>query len=154
MSLTPFSGPALDRGLAGTLVAMTRLCSTVMTAPEDAMSIKEQRALADQAAKYLAARAGLETGVDLHEGVHALCKSLLDSWEQVVRRTRDEAASTRSYSRFDREKGAGKPLLFTSIDEDKPAPDSDEGRFAAPTSMRDVEATVHLWVRAKLGGGV
>ena len=25
-SVTPFSGPALDRGLAGTLIAMTRLC--------------------------------------------------------------------------------------------------------------------------------
>jgi hypothetical protein len=153
MSLTPFSGPALDRGLAGTLVAMTRLCSPIMTAPESAMSIGQQRALADQAAKYLAARAGMETGVDLHENVHARCKSLLDSWEQVVRRARDEAASTRSYSRFDREKDAGKPLLYMSIDEDQPAPDTDEGRFSAPTSMRDVEATVHLWVRPKLGGG-
>jgi hypothetical protein len=154
MSLTPFSGPALDRGLAGTLVAMTRLCATAMTAPEQVMAIKEHRASAEQAAKYLATRAGHEVDADLHESVHALCKTLIDSWEQVVRRAREEAAASRSYSRFDRDKSAGKPLLYTSVDEDRPAPDSDEGRFAAPTSMRDVEETVHLWVRQKLGGGV
>jgi hypothetical protein len=152
MSLTPFSGPALDRGLAGTLIAMTRLSSMAMTAPESAMAIKEQRMLADHAAKYLAARAGLETGVDSNDSVHAMCKSLLDSWETVVRKARDEAASSRSYSRFDREKAAGKPLLYSAIDENRPAADSDEGRFAAPTSMRDVEQTVHLWVRSRLGG--
>ncbi len=152
MSLTPFSGPALERGLAATLVAMTRLATTSMTAPERAMAIQEQRAWADQAARVLAVRAGLESGRDLHEGVYALATSLIDSWERVVQTARDEAASTRPYSRFDRDRGPGRPLLFTSIDEDQPSPDSDEGRFSAPTSMRDVEQSVHLWVRSKLGG--
>jgi hypothetical protein len=31
---------------------------------------------------------------------------------------------------------------------------SDERKFAAPTSMRDVEGQVHLWLeRGELGGG-
>ena len=32
-SLTPFSGPAIERGLAGTLVAMGRLADPVLTPP-------------------------------------------------------------------------------------------------------------------------
>jgi hypothetical protein len=58
------------------------------------------------------------------------------------------AATNLAYSRFDREKDAGTPLLHTA--EDAVAePGSDEAKFVAPTSMRDVEPSVHLWIERK-----
>jgi hypothetical protein len=42
-SLTPFSGPALERGLSGTLVAMARLGDIAMTPPGAAMDIEKHR---------------------------------------------------------------------------------------------------------------
>jgi hypothetical protein len=127
-SLTPFSGPALDRGLAGTLLAMARLGNSVLTPPAAAMEIETHRELADASVDVLAKRAGGQTRD--HEG-----------------------GTKRSYSRFDKDKTAGKPLLFTIIDDDLPPPNSDDVRFAAPTSMRDVEPSVHLWIeRRSLGG--
>lgn len=38
-------------------------------------------------------------------------------------------------------------LLFTATDE--PPDDRDEREFLAPTSMRDVEPSVHVWARLK-----
>jgi ATP-dependent helicase YprA (DUF1998 family) len=55
-SLTPFSGPALERGLTGTLVAMTRLGDLAMIAPASAMDIVQHRAYAERCVQALAAR--------------------------------------------------------------------------------------------------
>jgi hypothetical protein len=156
-SLTPFSGPALDRGLAGTLVAMARLGCEPLTPPAAAMELAEFRAHADIAAQYLANRAGDQPGEGSEnariERVRARCANLLDSWQSIMRHAREDAAAKRSYSRFDRDKSAGKPLLFTAIDPDQPLiEDSDEAKFQAPTSMRDVEESVRLWVRKSFGG--
>jgi hypothetical protein len=159
-SLTPFSGPALERGLAGTLVAMTRLYDDDMTRPEAAMLIGTHRKLADLAVEVLAARAGRSSnglsGKDhdrLVENLRARGQSFLDSWEIVVRESRDKSAAKRSYSAFDRDKAAGKALLFMVTDEDKPPPNTDEARFAAGTSMRDVEESVHWWIERRTLGG-
>jgi hypothetical protein len=77
--------------------------------------------------------------------------SLLDAWIRVVDRAK-EAAAKRCYSPYDRDR-TDKPMLFTVTDEDAPDPGTDDARFAAPTSMRDVERTVHVWVeRRQLGG--
>ena len=58
-----------------------------------------------------------------------------------------------SYSPYDKDKAAGKPLLFTAVDEQQPEPHSLDARFCAPTSMRDVEASVHLWIERRALGG-
>jgi hypothetical protein len=43
--------------------------------------------------------------------------------------------------------------MFTPLDDNKPPEGTDEAKFAAPTSMRDVEPNVHLWLeRRHLGG--
>ena len=74
-------------------------------------------------------------------------KNLLDAWEALAERAR-HAATNLAYSRFDREKDARTPLLHTA--EDPIAePGSDEAKFVAPTSMRDVEPSVHLWIERK-----
>ena len=146
MSLTPFSGPALARGLAGALVAMSRLGNPLLTPSNAVMDLERERAFAERCVEVLAARGG-EPGDRVHDALSRRGKKLLDSWQRVVAQARHEDASPRTYSRFDRPAASGKPLLFLATDRDKPEPDTNEGKFQAPTSMRDVEPTVHLWLR-------
>ncbi len=157
-SLTPFSGPALDRGMAGTLVAMTRLLRTTMMPAEAAMQIEKNRAIADAAVKLLATRRGLQpdaAGAAHEQYVDAVAKTaknLIDAWVSIVAQSRKEAGK-RSYSGLDRARDAGKAILFTPLDDNRPPQGTDEAKFCAPTSMRDVEPTVHLWLeRRHLGG--
>jgi hypothetical protein len=157
-SLTPFSGPALDKGLAGTLVAITRLSDPSMTAPTSAMELPARADLGDEAVALLSERGGEQPDLD-RDAYQALTRELtkrgqnvLDAWKNLVTIARTEAAAKRCYSRFDVDR-EGKPLLYTVLDEMPPS-DSDELKFAAPTSMRDVESSVHLWLETgKLGGG-
>jgi hypothetical protein len=157
-SLTPFSGPALERGLTGTLVAMARLGHPVLTPATAAMDLEAHRKLADTCVAALVARGAAQSGN--HEDSERLAKSLrdraekiLDAWQKLTKEARVEGGTKRSYSRFDKDKTAGKPLLFTIIDDDKPPIHSQDGRFAAPTSMRDVEPSVHLWLERRALGG-
>jgi hypothetical protein len=154
-SLTPFSGPALDRGLAGTLVAMTRLMEPALTPSDGAMLLPEHRRSAERWVEALADRAARHDDADhgaverLRGELRARCRSMLDSWERLVAEAR-EGAGGRRYSPFDKDKG-GKPLLSMSLGGG--AMDSDEKKFVAATSMRDVEPTVHLWVQHRQLGG-
>jgi Helicase conserved C-terminal domain len=157
-SLTPFSGPALDRGMAGTLVAMTRLLRTVLMAPAAAMEIEKHRAVADAALALLAERGARHREMDA--GAHDRTRNdllqrgrnIIDAWISVVTESRREAGK-RSYSPYDRARDAGKPLLFTPLEENRPPVGTDEAKFCAPTSMRDVERSTHVWLeRRQLGG--
>ncbi len=157
-SLTPFSGPALDRGLAGTLMAMTRLGHPVMTAASAAMDIETHRKLAEECVEVLAKRGGdqadnAEDCVRLTKALGDRARKIIEAWQKLAKEARHEGATKRCYSRLDKDKTAGKPLLFTIIDDDPPPTHSDDARFAAPMSMRDVEPSVHLWLeRRSLGG--
>ncbi len=157
-SLTPFAGPALDRGMVGTLVAMARHLKTAMMPPAAAMEVEKHRALAIEAARLLGRRRGLQPDVDgdRHDQVVAevvkRAQNLVDAWISIVTESRKQAGR-RSYSRYDKARDAGKPLLFTQLDDDRPPGGTDEAKFCAPTSMRDVEPNVHLWLeRRHLGG--
>ena len=158
-SLTPFSGPALERGLAGTLVAMARLLQPVMTPARSAMMIAQHRAVAEAAVRIIAERGGRQPGVvgeeydTIVESLTDRGQNLLDAWERLVLEAQQEAASRRAYSPFDLDRTAGKPLLHTVLDQEDHDLGGDEAKFTAPTSMRDVERTVHLWLeRRQLGG--
>lgn len=155
-SLTPFSGPALERGLSGTLVAMTRLSDGAMTPPTSAMEIEAHRKLAEACVDALAQRGSRDLDdekerVDAANALQDRGLKIVESWTKLAREARHEAAAKRSYSPFDKDKAAGKPLLLTVID-DHPG-DVDAARFIAPTSMRDVESSVHLWIERRLLGG-
>lgn len=157
-SLTPFSGPAIERGLAGTLVAMTRLGDARMTPAGAAMDIEAHRKVAEACIEALAARGGrlnddADDATRARDALRSRGTKIVDAWTKLVKEARHEAAAKRSYSPYDRDKAAGKPLLFTAIDDNRPDPSSDEGRFVAPTSMRDVEPSVHLWVERRALGG-
>jgi len=156
-SLTPFSGPALDRGMVGTLVAMARQLHVEMTAPRSAMEVEKHRALVEVAVDAIARRGGVQPGVDgaahdrLVDALKKRGRNVVDAWISIVTEARKEAGA-RSYSPYDRARDAGKPILFTPLDEHRPPAGTDEAKFAAPTSMRDVEPSVHLWLeRRSLG---
>jgi len=155
-SLTPFSGPALDRGLSGTLVAMARLGDTKLTPPTAAMDIETHRKIVEACVDAIARRGGEQAREQdafarLTEELRQRGTKIIDAWMNLVREARTEDAGKRSYSPYDKEK-VGKPLLHTVVDDARPR-DPDGARFAAPTSMRDVESAVHLWLeRDSLGG--
>jgi superfamily II DNA/RNA helicase len=157
-SLTPFSGPAIERGLAGTLVAMARLGNPALTPPAAAMDIEAHRKSVEACVEVLAKRGGRQAQDDedftrITEALRTRGNKIVDAWTHVVKSARQEAAAKRSYSPYDKDKAAGKPLLHTSLDDNRPDPHSDEGRFLAPTSMRDVEPSVHLWLERRALGG-
>jgi hypothetical protein len=154
-SLTPFSEPALDRGLAGALVAMTRLGEPRLTPPEGAMGWGAYRAVAEAAVRQLAERAARQPGVlDEEEAVSIVDritsrgKNLIDAWERLTTHARDEAGAKRGYSKYDKRR-LGKPILRQRLDADPPEPGSDDAKFTAGTSMRDVEGSAHLWLQRR-----
>lgn len=155
-SVTPFSGPALDRGLAGTLVAMTRFSHPELMSAAGVLAVGRHGELAEDAVDALAQRAARQPGQDREQSEELVAQvrdrgiNLLETWKQLVASTNDETAKAR-YSPFDREKVAGPPLLQTALDPDAADDASPRSRFRAPTSMRDVEETAHLWLRPKLG---
>lgn len=154
-SVTPFSAPALDRGLAGVVVALGRLLDTRMTAPLEVMSIDAHRATIEAGLEILLQRAGAgHSGADadrVRDTVRKRAKSLLDSWHNVVESTKKDGAK-RAYSPYDPDGKGHKSLLRTVLEESSNA-DPDELKFEAPLSMRDVEPSVHLWVERKPLGG-
>jgi hypothetical protein len=154
-SVTPFSGPALDRGLAGTLVAMARFSHPDLTPATGALAVARYRELVELAIEALATRGAKQqqdraSADELLAQLRARGQNLLETWLTLVRDTDAETAKRR-YSRFDKEKTGGPPILFTALDKNAPEPGTPESRFRAPTSMRDVEETAHLWLRQKLG---
>jgi hypothetical protein len=154
-SLTPFSGPALDRGLTGTLMAMARLGNPDLTPPQGVMDVHAHRAFAEACVETIAQRAGaFRDGMSTEEHdalvdtLRSRGKAILDAWESLAKAAGKEGEGKRRYSRFDKEKAGGKPVL--SLSSEDPVPE--ERLFKAPTSMRDVEPTVHLWVERRYLG--
>jgi hypothetical protein len=155
-SVTPFSAPALDRGLAGVVVALGRLLNTAMTAPLEMKSLDAHRTELEESLELLSKRAGFGLPTKEEEErasaiVLQRAKSLLDSWHTIIEQAKKDAAQ-RAYSPYDPEGKGYKALLRTVLEPDENAT-QDELKFEAPLSMRDVESAVHLWIqRQPLGG--
>ncbi len=152
-SVTPFSGQALDRGLVGTLLSMIRHAIPEMESPTGVMALHANRPAAEALLAALVTRArghrkfhDNEAETRIADLVRARGRSFLDAWERVVDKART-GASSRTYSRNDRAGTEGVPLLFTASDD--PPDDHDARSFQVPTSMRDVEPSVHVWLRFK-----
>lgn len=152
-SVTPFSGQALDRGLVGSLLSMIRHGVPTMEPPTGVMKIHEQRPAAEELVAWMVGRARRHRNFPDDDAeqrianlVRARGRSFLDAWERVVDKARAGAAS-RTYAKNDRAGDEGKPLLFTASDD--PPDDHDARSFQVPTSMRDVEPSVHVWLRFK-----
>lgn len=150
-SVTPFSLQTLDRGLVGTLISMLRHGIADMEPALGIMQLHEHRSLANDILEALVQRGrkhrewhDAEAEERIEDELRARGRSFLDAWERVVDKALGGAAK-RTYSDFDRVKSEGKAVMFMATDD--PPPDLDERRFVAPTSMRDVEPTTHVWLR-------
>ncbi|PRQ04291.1 hypothetical protein ENSA5_09400 [Enhygromyxa salina] len=164
-SVTPFSAPAIDRGLAALVVALARLLEVDMTASGEAMNAAGLQAVSrrildavqGKAANQPAIDAGGEAVGDVFaRTVRDRADSLLNCWLSIIDDRKSKLAHLH-YSPFDSHRDKGRPLLRTALEVQVADPEvqemltPDERRFVAPTSMRDVEPSVHVWRRFKLG---
>jgi hypothetical protein len=144
-SLTPFSGPALDRGLVGVLFALARHRFGELTPSLAAMKLMQHRGMVDELVVEWLGRIGSAApdggSEDTKKRVKSRANNVLDAWEARIRAAQSQP---RSYSPYDHDKGERKPLLRTPLDEDAEK-GTDDAKFVAQTSMRDVEQTAHLW---------
>ena len=150
-SVTPFSAPALDRALAGVLIAMVRHGHAALAPARGAMEVASHPEVVERAINALALRASVQQDA-VPEGLEAIVRArardLADAWNS---RVAEEHARNiaRGYSPFDLDKkGLARPMLLAPGEE---AVDETDRKFAAPTSMRDTEPAVHLWLRYSLG---
>ncbi|MFO0675732.1 MAG: DISARM system helicase DrmA [Polyangiaceae bacterium] len=153
-SVTPFAPRAVDRGLAGLVVALARLGDSRLTAPDDAEAITSVRPDLAFVGHVLAARAEAhkkghnddEPIDDVKATLKARIDALLDSWVVVAKN--DPGKDGLAYQRY-ADQASKRPLLRMPLDTDLVGCDQHERKFVANRSMRDVEGSTDLYV-AKL----
>ena len=153
-SATPFSPRALDRGLAGTLVALARLGHSPLTPPLGAQEILKEGTKLNFVIECLAQRAyACCTGdtperEQVRERVRRLVKDLLDEWSRI---TLDygEVNTSLQYNQY--EAGGAKPLLHHFLDPELKKLPARHRKFRANRSLRDVEPSVNLWLKTMDG---
>ncbi|GAB4153995.1 MAG: DISARM system helicase DrmA [Cyanobacteria bacterium J069] len=145
-SVTPFSPRALDRGLAGVTVALARLGIAGMTAPLGASHIGSQRATVEQMVEAIASRAeahspdlDAESANRQRQQVRAQVMDLLDTWQHIADRD--------MRLQYQKETDLAAPLLLDALDPEAHQAPLERQKFKAYRSLRDVEATVNLWVK-------
>jgi hypothetical protein len=149
-SVTPFSPRALDRGLAGTLVALSRLGHPAMTPPKGAAEVLNERQALDFVVQALSGRAGSHLTLEPAESeslrltVRDRAKDLFDTWSQIAHDYQDKGTALQ-YNPS--ETGAAKPLLHEFLDPELKSMHPRHRKFRANRSMRDVEPSVNLWLR-------
>ncbi|QEG00163.1 hypothetical protein Mal15_42320 [Stieleria maiorica] len=149
-SVTPFSPRALDRGLAGTLVALARQGHAPMTAPRGATEILNEYPRLDFAVKQLAQRAfdthqnsSSEEARQLRLKVEERCKDLLDDWSKIAKELYDAGGALQ----YQTEVGSAQRLLYEFLNPELKNLPPRHKKFRANRSMRDVEPSVNLWLK-------
>ncbi|MFM7470307.1 MAG: helicase-related protein, partial [Nodosilinea sp.] len=145
-SVTPFSPRALDRGLAGVVVALARLSIREMTAPLGASNVNSQRSAVNEVVETIVSRAeayspDLDANATaiLRQQVRAQALDLIDTWEQIA--ARDVRLQ------YQKESDLAPPLLLDALNADAAKEPLERQKFKAYRSLRDVEATVNLWIK-------
>jgi hypothetical protein len=148
-SVTPFSPRALDRALAGTVVALARHGHAPMTAPLGAGAILQEQANLAFVVQALVARAeqharlGAADAKRLVDRVRTRAQELLDTWNRIANGFHQSGTRLQ----YQQEVGAAQRLLYEPLHKDLVGLPADQKRFRANRSMRDVEASVNLWVK-------
>jgi len=149
-SVTPFSPRAIDRAIAGAVVALARHGNPALTAPTQAAAVLQERvrmafvadAFGDRAAVHDRLLSADEADA-LRQKLRGRIADLLDSWAKVAKQKQDVGAGLQ----YGTEVGGAPQLLFDPLDPDLATQPPDARKFKAHRSMRDVEPNVNLWVR-------
>jgi hypothetical protein len=152
-SVTPFSPRALDRGLAGTLIALIRQGHLPMTPPRGAAQILEEMPRLDFAVEQLARRA-FDTHMNhsesdradaerLRNKVRERCRDLLDEWSRIAKELHD----TGGILQYQTEVGSAQRLLYEFLAPELKLLPKRHEKFRANRSMRDVEPSVNLLLK-------
>lgn len=149
-SVTPFSPRALDRGLAGTFIALARHGHSAMTPPRGATEILKEMPRLQFAIERLANRAA-ETHsngssfevAELRQKVTDRCKDLLDTWSSIAKELHDIGGALQ----YQTETGSARRLLYEFLNPELKSLPPKHKKFRANRSMRDVEPSVNLWLK-------
>lgn len=148
-SVTPFSPRALDRALAGALVALCRQGMPSLTPALGAGGILAHRAALDSFAIRFANRArnhdpnlSQVAAQEYFDKVLHRCGSLLDDWLNIAATFQQ----TNTNLQYQQEVGAAQRLLYEYLHPDLPNLPPVRRKFRANRSMRDVEPAVELRV--------
>jgi hypothetical protein len=155
-SVTPFSARALDRGIAGALMGLSRHLMPELTAASGVEQIEKVRAVLET--KLLAVFLERVRQQPLDEGerqerlrsVQNRIVDLLDAWQTVLISYRRDGVPMK-YQQYEGN-GQAKPLLrdmlATQFESD------DHRKFRVNRSLRDVEPDVNLFLRDLNGNDV
>lgn len=145
-SVTPFSPRALDRGLAGVMVALARLSIAGMTNPIGASRITENRTELEELLEVISRRAEAhnpdldKTDTEiLREEITKKINGLMDIWQ-----SRAEKEPRFQYD--PNELDAVPALLLSAFETNLEQFSQEQIKFKAQRSLRDVEPTVEVWV--------
>lgn len=151
-SVTPFSPRALDRGLAGTVVAMARMGEPEMTPPLGASLVTSKRSRLEWVVEALRQRVekhankvipndGTEPQADT---VAHRVSDLLDSWSDIALDLQ-KVSGTRLQYQVERP-GQAQRLLYEFLNPEVKSKSLRVKKFRANRSLRDVEPNVKLWM--------
>jgi len=149
-SVTPFSPRALDRGLAGTLVALARQGLAAMTPAKGATAILNERMKLNFVVEKLSERAESHDWLSndeaelIRQRVRERAIDLLEEWSKIAHEYQGQGV----YLQYQQhESGAAKPLLYDFLDSELKQMAPRHQKFRANRSMRDVEPSVNVWLR-------
>jgi hypothetical protein len=139
-SVTPFSPRALDRGLAGVTVALSRLGKPEMTEAMGANYINQYRKELDEiVVQAIAQRAAMHSptaDANFVQDIEKAVSNLLDTWEKIV--IQDQRLQ------YQKELEILSPLLLDPYDPQTEKQTQERQKFKAQRSLRDVEPVVKL----------
>jgi hypothetical protein len=145
-SVTPFSPRAVDRAAPAVLVALARLMDAQLTPPEGAARVGQAVETLNRVKAIIEARAQAaltQQQLDaLPFDVQKVMGDLADSWRDLARR-RHEARKPLHYT----PPASGEQGLLYEPLEKNPPTDTDNAKFKAQRSMREVEPNVNLYVK-------
>lgn len=154
-SVTPFSARALDRGLAGALVALARHLLPQLTPPLGAEEIAAVQPQLEERVREIMRERVRQQPIEEEEreerlsSVESRVADLLDSWRKVYEDYAAEGISLQ-YQKY--ELDLPKPLLREMLDTQF---DSEHHRkFRVNRSLRDVEPSVNLFLKDPSGAAV
>ena len=148
-SATPFSARALDRGLAGALVALARHSDPALTPPNGAEQIRQARAQMEafltEVFRERLEHQPIEHAAEQEEATEIVRRrvvDLLDSWTKILDDHQRQGVRLQ-YQRYEQPPGQA----LTSPFPRRGHRGDHERKFRANRSLRDVEPEVHLYVK-------